>query len=278
MEAFDNRPRGSVGSSMIRARWLMNYWKEAEEYHIGKLYDVMIFQKVYWESMLDNAEYKGIKILDLCDPDWLDKRPVMKYVNWADATVTSTDALRDYIKKFAPDKKVITIPDRVDLKEFEYRPKRHEGRLKSLVWFGYSHNFHYVGRTLDVLYDNNIELTAISDHAVSLTGGMPDVKIKFIKYNQDTLQKEILRHDAVLLPETADYDLRGRFKSNNKTIQMWALGMPVIKTPSDLRRLQNADERIKEIKEKRAEVEQKYDVKLSVKEYKKLINELAENK
>ena len=35
MERFDNRRSQSVGSSRIRARWLLHYWPEAEEYKIN---------------------------------------------------------------------------------------------------------------------------------------------------------------------------------------------------------------------------------------------------
>ena len=65
MEKFDNRVVNSVGSSRIRVRWLLKYWPEAEEYIIGKEYDVLIFQKVYWKPMMQSFE--GIKILDICE-------------------------------------------------------------------------------------------------------------------------------------------------------------------------------------------------------------------
>ena len=86
MEKMDNRTFNSVGSSRIRARWLLPYWKEAEEYVIGKKYDVIIFQKVFWSSFKENGNYKGIKILDLADPDWLENKPVFEYIDWVDAT------------------------------------------------------------------------------------------------------------------------------------------------------------------------------------------------
>ena len=42
---FDRRKR--EGSSRIRCEWVVKHWKEAEEYQIGKNYDVIIFQKIY---------------------------------------------------------------------------------------------------------------------------------------------------------------------------------------------------------------------------------------
>ncbi len=61
-EKTSNRPRNTIGSTRIRARWVYEAWEEAEEYQIGKEYDVLIYQKVYWEDMMQN--FNGIQILD----------------------------------------------------------------------------------------------------------------------------------------------------------------------------------------------------------------------
>lgn len=97
MEKIENRPVNSVGSSRIRARWLCDFWPEAQEYHVGEKYDVIIFQKAYWQEMM--VKFDGIKIFDLCDPDWLIPRPVVESAQLCDAVVTSTQALADYLKK-----------------------------------------------------------------------------------------------------------------------------------------------------------------------------------
>ena len=93
MEKMDNRLFNSVGSSRIRMRWMLPYWDEAEEYGIAKEYETLVFQKVYWGAMMD--AFKGVKILDLCDPDWLENKPVFEFVDKVDAVVTSTPALAD---------------------------------------------------------------------------------------------------------------------------------------------------------------------------------------
>ena len=98
MEKFENRQLNSVGSSRIRARWVYKYWKEAEEWKTGHKYDAVVFQKVYWRDYM--KKFKGIKIFDICDPDWLDNRPVMEAIGLCDAVATSSPNLRDYIKKY----------------------------------------------------------------------------------------------------------------------------------------------------------------------------------
>jgi len=76
-----------MGSSRIRGHWIINNWKEAELFKQGEKYDVVIFQKCYW---LDYVKaFKGIKILDLCDPDWLDTVPIIDIIDNVDAITVS---------------------------------------------------------------------------------------------------------------------------------------------------------------------------------------------
>lgn len=274
MEKIENRPENSVGSSRIRGRWLWQNWEDAEEYMVGRHYDVLIFQKAYWREML--LSFDGIKIFDLCDPDWLDPRPVVESIKLCDAAVVSTPALRDYLLKFIKDKPIICIPDRVELKEHSPRGQ-FVGIAKKIIWYGYSQNSHYIEKTFPFLIDKGLELTVASNAPLNLPLGFEKLKVTNVAYNYDSIHEEIKRHDLVLLPTTGD-DLRGKFKSNNKTLTAWALGMPVISEPDDLDRLMDAESRNAEQSEKLAEIRQNWDVKQSVEEYKLLIDLIKENK
>ena len=68
------------------------------------------------------------------------------------------------------------------------------------------------------------------------------------------------------------------FKSNNKTIQSWALRMPVACNANDLDRLMDGEAREKESEEKYQEVLAKWDIKHSVKEYLDFINLLKKRR
>lgn len=277
MEKFDNRMPNSVGSSRIRMRWLLPYWEEAEEFVIGKKYDTMIFQKVYWSDMMKNFE--GIKILDLCDPDWLENKPVFEFVDLADAVTTSTPALADYIKKLRPNKKhVVCIPDRVYLPEATPVKQDYGDRLKTLVWFGYSHNAHYLTNTFNELIIRGLELVCVSNAEVEPPlMYRATLKLHNVVYSYASANKEMIKYDAVLMPEPKS-DEKGKFKSNNKTLQAWALGMPVIKEPDDLDLFATAEARQKEGQARRKEIEDKWDVRFSVDEYKALIDEIKKEK
>lgn len=264
MEYFDNRKPGSVGSSRIRGDWIAKYWDECEMFKTGVEYDVLIFQKAYWKEMVES--FDGKKFFDICDPDWLDHRPVVNMINLCDGVVTSTEALAEQIRKFDINgKPVICIPDRVDLEWSKPVKQLHKGKAKSVVYFGYSSN---ANRVLDMAVDGlrrrGLSLTVISDSPYHSNDF-------FVKYEEDTVNEEIIRHDIVLLPQAPSSNYRFQFKSNNKTIQSWALGMPVATNGEELDRFLDADERNKEVKIRLQEVKDKWDVNLSVKEWKKFI-------
>lgn len=271
MEKFDNRAVNTVGSSRIRARWLLPFWDEAEEYQIGKHYDTLIFQKVYWAKMMDVHE--GVKILDICDPDWLENRPVFEFIDRVDAVVVPTEPLAEFIRKMRPNKTVWVIPDRVYMPEHYPRKEVHEGRAKKVVWFGYHSSFPYLLKTFDELVKRELEITVISDQAFSMPTGYPAMKVTNVPYSYPGIHKELIKHDMALLP-VRDEDVRGKFKSNNKDLTCWALGLPVVKVPEDLDRFMTAEARNTEVATRQQEIKDKWDVSYSVEEYKRLVEEL----
>lgn len=275
-EKMDNRKFNSVGSSRIRMRWLIPFWDRAEEYGIGKKYDVMIFQKVYWGKMMD--AFEGVKILDLCDPDWLENKPVFEFIDKVDAVTTSTQALADYILKLRPNALVRCIPDRVLMEEAKPIKEDYGDKLKTVVWFGYAHNFHYVHPCLDELIKNELELVVVSESEVNIPLTYRNqLKVTNVPFNYKEVNKEMIKYDAVLLP-IPEGDERGKFKSNNKTLQAWALGMPVISKWQDIEAFQTAEARKAEGQKRRKEIEEQWKVELSVKEYEDLIEEIKARK
>lgn len=276
MEKFDNRATDSVGSSRIRARWLLHYWPEAEEYIIGKKYEILIFQKVYWENMM--KFFEGIKIMDLCDPDWLEGKPLFEFIDMADAVTTSTQALADYIKKLRPNALVRCIPDRVYLPEMTPIKTEHEGALRRLVWFGYSHNSQYLLRTFDDVISHGLELTIISNNPYDVPlAYRGKLKLTNVPYDYHALNREVVKHDAVLMP-TPEGDIKSKYKSNNKVLQAKACGLPVITLPQDIERFMDPKERKKASEEGIKEIKERWDCKFSVDGYKELIEEIEERK
>lgn len=148
---------------------------------------------------------------------------------------------------------------------------------KSIVWFGYQHNAHYLEKTYQFLIDKGLSLTVIADKPIDVPIQFQKLEIHNIKYNYDTIHEELKKPDMVLLPNTSD-DLKGGFKSNNKVLTAWALGMPVVQEPEDLDRFMQAEARNEEAKKRLEEIAEKWDVRLSVKEYQDLIKSIQESK
>lgn len=268
-EIYQGKRKNWAGSSRIRGRWVVRHWDEAEEYQQGGKYDTVIYQKAYW---IDHAKnYDGIKILDLCDPDWVHwEYKVVEMINNVDGIVTSTEALADTIRKFT-DKPVRFIADRMDLDFYQQR-KFHQGDAKWVVWYGYSSNFDLLKPVIPFLKQFKLDLIVIADQNFHMPLHASSVKLKNLPWNIDTINKDIIEGDIVVNP----YSSKGKwkFKSNNKTVAAWALGMPVAHDVEDLKKFIKEEARKEEAKLRLAEVKEFYDTKISVKEYKDFIEEL----
>jgi hypothetical protein len=103
------------------------------------------------------------------------------------------------------------------------------------------------------------------------------IQVHNVPFNYATLNKELIQRDAILMPDPAG-DERAKYKSNNKTLQAWALGIPVVKVPEDLDRFETREAREAEGKLRRKEIEEKWDVRYSVDEYRKLIEQITKEK
>lgn len=274
---FDSDRDKEVGSSRIRCRWPIKYWQEAEEYKIAKKYDVIIFQKIYFGDFLDY--YKGIKILDLCDPDWLSGLWVKEVIEKSDAVTCSSEGLYNFIKTITK-KPVRYIRDRLDL-EIMKQKKIHKGSAKSVIWYGYSHNAHTLQPTIRRLKEYGLKLIIVSDNnpTKEILGTMnADYKdnVSFYPYSIKTINDFIVKADIVLLPPSLKPN--ARFKSDNKITNARALNMPVAINSDDLFRLLSEEERIKETDKHYIKTRMECDIRKSVEEYKQLIKEIQDGK
>lgn len=289
--------RINIGSSRIRAEWLCKYWENAGIYKQGREYDVLIFQKAYWVEMA--KAFTGIKIFDLCDPDFLHwGYKTKEMLDNVDAVTVSTQAMADQIKQFT-DKPITVIPDRVDLEQFKSL-KVHTGRAKTVIWYGYSDNFTMLEPVLRLLEKFKLNLTVISNENYlppmryvkpEIEKGMSDDEIKYVIAQQDkkpfwieftyfkwlpkTVNKDIQSGDMVINPRST----RGKwkYKSHNKTVMAWALGMPVAENIEQLEKFIEEKNRIEECGKRLEEVKTKWDVRLSVEGYKNIISDIFFN-
>jgi len=268
-----------IGSSRIRGHWLIKYWKEAEEYKIGKEYDAIIFQKVYRPEFA--RLYKGVKILDLCDPDWLSMTrdpynpgyPFYEMLREMDVITCSSQGIYRFVKSIT-DKPVYYVPDRIDL-EWNKQEKIHKGKAKTCIWYGYSHNIDSLKPVVPYILEMGLNVIIIADDFSTLANKEDD-RIKkyerFVKWELKTVNDEIIKADFVIMPPARPP--KGIYKSNNKITNAWSLGMPVAESPEDMERFIDEKERIKESELRLKEVKENYDVRQSIEQLKKIINEV----
>jgi hypothetical protein len=276
---FENyQGRKGVGSSRIRGHWIVKNWRkigieigDCEMFRSGKKYDAVIFQKVYWPVFA--KAFKGLKILDLCDPDWFHwNYTFMEMVDAVDGITCSSLELAKFMAGITQ-KPICYIPDRVD---FSVLPelKKHEGELKKVVWFGYSDNFEMVESAIPALIKRDLELIVISDETFIPRVSEKNLKLLNLPFTESTYLNDIQKGDAVINPQFTK--AKWKYKSENKTIISWALGLPVAKIDKDLNAFITEIERREIAKKCYEKAKIDFDVLLSVSEMKDFMLELSQ--
>ena len=262
--------RKNLGSSRIRGHWLLKNWPEAKLFCQGEKYDAMIYQKAYF---IEHAKlFKGPKILDLCDPDWLHwAYKVREMIEHVDAITTSTEMLKLAVENIT-DKPVYHIPDRVDLTEFTEK-RIHTERAKAVSWYGYSDNYDMLKAVLPLLKKHRIDLYVISDGNFNVTTAYDDYfEVTNYKWKAESATQNIMLADFIVNPQGLSG--KWRFKSNNKTLTGWAMGMPVATNEDEFVKFLDPEERKKEVEKRTKELKDEWDVKLSVDEMKKILKSI----
>ncbi len=262
-----------TASSRIRGNWLIKYWPGAERYVNGKKYDVIIYQKVY---LYKHAQlFDGIKILDICDPDFYYGNDVVQMIECVDAVTVPTQELKDVLDQVT-DKPVVVIPDRHD-PDFFKEKKIHIGKAKEVVWYGYSHNANALKQVKDSLARNKLNLSIISNEMVTVNEKQEYAfDERFTMWKLNTVNKEIVKSDFMINPFSM-HPLH-RFKSNNRTVNAWFLKMPVAKSVEDMERFIDPIQRQKEADKNYKEAITNWTSDKSVAEYKNLIKQIQDAK
>ena len=263
-----------IGSSRIRGHWIAKAWGEdCEIYKTGRKYDVLIFQKVYWSEMAKS--FKGIKILDMCDADWLEWGPkIFETAQYCDYITTSSLELAKFMVK-NQDTPVAFIADRIDFDELP-SPKKHSGELKKIAWYGYSSNFEVLYGALPAIKKRGLELTVISNNVFRLPTGMTDIEITNLPFNPKTIYDDLQRSDAVLNPKLKTG--RFKYKSNNKDTLPWALGLPSIENEKEFDDIIDGDKRQEVSDRLYRTAKEEYDISLSVRDLKDIIKDIDEQR
>jgi hypothetical protein len=268
-----------LGSSRIRGHWIVKHWKdagedigEAELFKYGQKYDAVIYQKAYF---VEHAKaFKGVKILDMCDPDWLNWNcRIVEMLQYVDAVTVSSLELCKSVSKFTK-KPVYYVPDRVDLENLP-APKVHTGPTRTVVWFGYSHNFPMLDSAISLLSSLKLDLIVVADNVYAQPSAFK-IPVQNYPFSAQHHLADIQRGDVVLNPQHKKG--KWKYKSENKTSIARAIGMPVAHDADELKKLLTEEQRIKVSLDGLEDIKKNFDVKLSVIDYKEVIQEVLKTK
>ena len=293
-DSYRKEKRGYLASSRIRGHWLAKYWKKCDDFfypeefnmtneeffnpenqfRILEKYDVVIFNKTYEWKLAKMLTDNGIKVIvDMCDPNHLPTEPdgrseknCLLTFMFCSVIVVNTQALADSVRSYT-DKPVYIIPDRLDLEWHKPKKEKYREDLNHLVWYGYAENYPNIEAYLpEILKKYEITLISNKPPEMILIGDVRN-KITYKTWHPETVCEQIVNTDCVFIAKNEN-----EYKSNNRTITGWALKMPVAYDLDDLKKLKSREARIKNANEGYILTKEKFDIKLSVEEYKKIID------
>ena len=251
-------------SDRIRCDWVFPYL-DAEKCNGSQNlnnYEVLIFMKSFPLRVAMQYHHKLI-IWDISDV-WRfnSKEEIDKCLKYVDLVLIPCESLKDdFVERF-PNTLAYVVPDGHKLESYDAR-KVHKDRKPVFVWHGYSGNFQR-DKVQEIIreIEERYELIVISDESVG--------KGIFIKWNEETFSEEMIKGDICINPQYW-------FKSNNKTVTAWALGLPVVDKKEDIKRFLNYKERIKESEFRLKDIN-KYHVRYSAEMIKNLIFDYTKKK
>lgn len=265
-----------AGSTFLRVDGLIDNAPDFEVFRHGEMYDNLIFQKSYWLEMMEL--FRGPKILDLSDPDWIrGEVDLVETGALVDAITCSSPELTDVVRKYVHNRPVICVPDRINSKRFPPLRKPHTGRANNVVWFGFVNNaYETLPFFAEALKRFNCRLTIIADRPYLREDAIGGLKPEFIPYNQSTVYAQLQQQDIVLNHRSAKAFFK--YKSNNKTIISLKLGVPVAHEISDLELLLDPAERNRQVQENQLMVQKEYDIIKSAEQYRQIIGDIRKGR
>lgn len=225
-------------SARLRAFWPAKYMDGAEVVDattvdsVPDTFDAYVFQKAADAGLMKDLRAQGKRVAyDVCDPAWWWKPQEQRaIVEQADILVASSFALAADLAEWSQ-RKVHTIPDRLDLAHFPLQRKQADVSPVRLIWFGLYVNRPAIFSAMAVL-----ERLVANGYPVELTicdnnPHAPDIQsdrlpIYYTRWSLEMENAIIASHDIAVLPRLPG--AWGKVKSNNKQLTAWACGLPVI--------------------------------------------------
>lgn len=268
-------------SVRFRAQWPAKYMINGEPYNGTQRladFNCFVFQKFYlsgkargWAKSFREAGH--ILAFDLCDADWLQsathRRRLLAVLPRMDFAVATTERLAEWLRCWLP---TFVIPDRLDL---AVHTERHvpQDREPRLIWFGNSGNLVTLEQMWPAVCGFGLPLTILADRLIPPWDERP---VEFIPWSLEGANAVIADHDIALNPRLEEEHFA--YKSNNKSLTAWALGVPVATSPETLEALFDFELRKLESAYRMVEVAAHYDVRISALQWAGLFDAWRERK
>jgi len=198
-------------------------------------YDNIIYQKHGNTGAQKELLKMGKQVwLDQCDPMWWFSPDAMRNIaDHSTGAVFSNEELRlNFVEWYDnPQYPTYTIADRIKLSHFPKQREHQEVDPVRFIWHGAAVNqISLLGAWSNLcrLKANgyNISLTEYSDNPNMHVRFGPEVPVYTAVYNVEQENEVFASHDIALLPPYPGP--WGEVKSNNKAVQSWASGLPVV--------------------------------------------------
>lgn len=204
--------------------------------------NVVIFQARWLAAdakLAKDLKENGVKLMfDTTDPHWstefdsTGKRrgafdSILKHIN---VMLFPTEELKKSFLKYRQDKRVVLIPDNIDLSKHN-KTKKHEKKDKYIIcWYGCRSNVCQIDLAREDLEklgkEFNLKFIAVYDNQYGIKINPPkNVEYEEREWTDEATIRAILESDIVINPRYNDWK---RYKSNNKTIKALALGVPCV--------------------------------------------------
>jgi len=296
---------GSIvtASTRIRVDYVLPYMKDAIASNNPsdlKDCDVIIFQKRYkeedcrWARFFKKCNKKVI--FDLTDPVWDKDYPAVYFpithdkeeyfnmmIQLSDCITFPTFKLESMFLETFGKYNTKVVLDRIDLSLHQY-PKVHEDKKQYIIlWHGTKFSISHIDLVRNDLEklakEVNFKLVIIYEKGGEQLKPFKNFEVEYKIWDINTINQEILNADITINPHPEN-----SYKSNNKCVKSWALGVPCITNNTEFKVTNFYDECLallnnKKIRKKitdidRSFVESYYDSEISAREIEELCNEI----
>jgi hypothetical protein len=296
---LDSTVNNDTASTRIRVHYVTKYlkckWVVSDVRKDLLECDVVLFQTRWTDQdLLLARELKERNIpiiLDITDPEW-DARYTLStagnfrlesMIKLADCITFSSEKLADWFNSIYPGKNVLVIRDRIDLAVHNKIRIHKDKKEKTIVWYGSWANLKSLELAREDLeklgLEINIKLKLLYDKIGKHDIKFKNIKVEKIEWTEEKVIEALLDAELAINPKY-NGDWRD-YKTNNKTIKAWALGVPCVEEDfySKIKLyLGHSGYRGEEGWKFRKEAEEKYDARLSAEELENLAWNLIENR